>query len=150
MKAGIGFVVKLVLQKEHVNLIKFLLLFGNKTNRKMTRNVELVEVKQSRATKSSEDRPTENLQVHQSIVDSMCIPFTSSSVSLFFFKVETSFSVCGSRMQVSFIAEFKTFRICLTAGTRLLSLKNRQADLAVQFNINKPACSLKPETRLRR
>jgi hypothetical protein len=67
----------------------------------MTRNVELVEVKQSRATKSSEDRPTENLQVHQSIVDSLCIPFTSTSVSLFFFKGETSCSVCGSRMQVS-------------------------------------------------
>jgi hypothetical protein len=34
----------------------------------MTRNVELVDVKENRATES-DDRPTENLQVHQSIVD---------------------------------------------------------------------------------
>jgi hypothetical protein len=57
-------------------------------------------------------------------------------------------------MWVSYAGEFysgvQNFWICLTAGKRLLSFKKQQADSAVQWNINKPACNLKLETKLRR
>jgi len=85
----------------------------------MRRNVELVEVKQNRSTKSSENRPTEKSHVHQSIVYSMCILFTVAYISLLFLRARSRFLYAGE-----FYSTVQNFWICLTVGTPLLSSDN--------------------------
>jgi ABC-type multidrug transport system permease subunit len=91
----------------------------------MRRNVELVEVKQNRSTKSSENRPTEKSHVHQSIVYSMCILFTVAYIFLLFLRARFLFLYAGE-----FYSTVQNFWICLTAGTPLLaSSSNKQTGI---------------------
>jgi hypothetical protein len=82
----------------------------------MRRNVELVEGKQNRSRKSSENRPTEKSHVHQSIVYSMCILFTVAYISLLFLRARIRFLYAGE-----FYSTVENFWICLSVGTPLLS-----------------------------
>jgi hypothetical protein len=85
MKTGIGSVVEETHRHAALKSISEIGLKNKTHNRKMRRNVELVERKRNLRTKCSRNWPPEQLQVHQSIVDSVCILFTDAFLCLPFF-----------------------------------------------------------------